>query len=54
MAVRKLLAKDGTGGFSFLKENGVLQLSVEALVAVGQWDNLFQAADREAAHRKLR
>jgi hypothetical protein len=52
-AVRLLLQKSGTPGFAFLKEKNKLKLSVEALVANGDWDDLFTASDRSRAMSKL-
>jgi hypothetical protein len=53
VAVRRLLSKDSSGGFAFLRKHRVLDLSVEALVAGGNWNDLFGKFERARARAKL-
>jgi hypothetical protein len=52
-AVHRLLSKDSSGGFAFLKNLGKLDLSVEALVAGGKWNYLFDQFERARARENL-
>ncbi len=52
-AVRILLHKNQTAGFSFLKEKDRMDLSIEFLVLKPKWHKLFNDKDRNMAKIKL-
>ena len=52
-AVRHILYRSKTNVLAHLVENQRLDLSVEALVLSGEWDDLFNAKDRKVAAEKL-
>ena len=51
-AVRGVLTSR-TDGFSFLKECGRLDISVENLILEPEWSDLFNETDRELALKRL-
>jgi hypothetical protein len=51
--VQRLLSRDSSGGFAFLRDQGKLDLTVEALVAGGEWNDLFSSIERARAREKL-
>ncbi|MDP3181354.1 MAG: hypothetical protein Q8M54_00890 [Desulfobaccales bacterium] len=53
-AVRTVLYKNGTAGFTFLREQDRLDLSVECLVLKPEWHQLFNDEDRNRAQEKLK
>jgi hypothetical protein len=52
-AVRSVLYKNETRGFSFLEQHDRLELSVECLVLKPEWHQLFNDRDRNRTKEKL-
>lgn len=52
-AVRTVLYKNQTDGFSFLREKDRMDLSIEILVLKPEWHKLFKDKDRHMAKMKL-
>jgi hypothetical protein len=53
-AAREVIYGGTTGGFSFLRDQGHLDLSVENLILQAEWADLFTDRDRLVACQKLR